>query len=373
MLIYVIYVKVSFIEYVIEYFIFDVDSLWERTCPFTEEGTIKCNLSMVPLFFNIKRTLLTSGTGVKELLGLSKEPKYIWNYNEYVKNSYKVDKVAGTYAIYNPFSKKVYVGSSGNLKYRLNIHFNKPLYSNKPLQNAFIKYGKYNLGGYAAGGILIFDTIINPPYNSKELRVILKPLEDYFLDYISKDKLYNIQLKAYSSTHVKPEYKLKLKTSKLGSLNPFYGKTHTAATRLKISLTKMGTPSPLKGIPRDLALRLKMSLARLGKSLDLATRLKISKALMGRTFSEAHRKKISESSMGKTISMSTRLKLSDIVKANPPTAKAIKLTNIHTQEVFNFPTIVSAAQFVNGHRNSMSNALKTNRVYKNKWLVSHNS
>ena len=118
--------------------------------------------------------------------------------------------------------------------------------------------------------------------------------------------------------------------------------------------------------------------------MPLATRLKISNALKGRPLTLKHRNNISKGSLGKKLSMETRLKISAIVKANPPKATAVRLTDIHTKKAYEFPTIISAAVpeasmcgctsalalFAKGHRNSLSNALKTKRVYKYQWLVS---
>jgi hypothetical protein len=157
------------------------------------EEVIQYNLFMGPFIPKRYFSFLTTGSDVIKSLGINIMPTYIWNYKEYIGNRHVINKVAGTYAIYNPFSGKVYVGSAGNLKSRLNVHYTNPLGSNKPLQRAFIKYGKYNFQ------ILIFHFIINPPATRTELIALLKPLEDYLLHNIDNAKFYNIQKSAYSA------------------------------------------------------------------------------------------------------------------------------------------------------------------------------
>ena len=54
------------------------------------------------------------------------------------------------------------------------------------------------------------------------------------------------ELARYSASNLKASFKRKLSLSKLGPLNPFFGKTHSTATRFQISLSKLGTPSAFK-------------------------------------------------------------------------------------------------------------------------------
>lgn len=60
---------------------------------------------------------------VKLCLGLDKIPQFILDYNEFIINIHQLNRVPGIYIVYNPYYKKIYVGSSQNLYRRVSKYF----------------------------------------------------------------------------------------------------------------------------------------------------------------------------------------------------------------------------------------------------------
>lgn len=120
------------------------------------------------------------------------------------------------------------------------------------MQGAFKKCGRNNFK------IIIFEVI---DASSLDLKSILMNAENYFLNIIPRPLLYNINLQAYTSVGFKHSAETKvllslnakgpivplavrqrISNSLKGSNNPFFGKTHDAATRKRISLGRGLSP-----------------------------------------------------------------------------------------------------------------------------------
>jgi len=123
----------------------------------------------------------------------------------------------GIYKITNKLNKKIYIGSSMNIKARISKHksqLRNNKHKNSHLQNSWNKYGEDN-----------FKFEVVETVDSFEL---LLEREQFYLDN-TKNK-YNILSKAYASYGYKHSEKTKKLLSELGKMktgdkNPFYGKT----------------------------------------------------------------------------------------------------------------------------------------------------
>lgn len=99
-------------------------------------------------------------------------------------------KIIGIYVIFNRISKKVYIGSSFDIKDRIYTHLlrlRKNKHENKHLQYAFNKYKEES---FKFTCIKVFDNI-----SDKELRL----QEQTYIDKIKEDRLYNQCLVAGST------------------------------------------------------------------------------------------------------------------------------------------------------------------------------
>ena len=184
-------------------------------------------------------------------------------------NSYLTLK-SGVYQITNITNKKIYVGSSKNLKQRFNDHkkllrHNK--HPNNHLQSAWVKYGENNF---------IFEII---EFTTNENLLIR---EQYYIDLLSSydNKIgYNLSKTAGNNLGYKfsEESKIKISKSKINFElqnelkekvkninnvylnfekntklnvdvnNPFYNKTHSLESKEKMRLAKLGDKNPNYG------------------------------------------------------------------------------------------------------------------------------
>ena len=171
-----------------------------------------------------------------------------------------IDK-SGIYLWENKNNKRFYIGSSINLKRRLNSYYNLKSLAKEPtryINNAILKEGH-------SAFIL------------------------YILEYCSKEIL--LQREQHYFDLLKPSYNIcPIAGSTLGLL-------HNEDTKNKISINKLGTNLGednhfYNKIHTDEAKK-KMSLAKLGKSLSSDIKEKISNTMKGITFSEEHKYKLS--------------------------------------------------------------------------------
>ena len=176
---------------------------------------------------------------------------------------------SGIYQITNSINGKIYIGSSVNLATRKRDHF-KHLRSNKHqnehLQNSFNKHGES-----------CFDFSI---LHECDIDMLIF-FEQYFIDDIPVNRLYNICLIAGSSLGLKrsEESKKKMSISKTG-------KKLSDEHRHKLSLAKTGKT-------RSREVRLKMSINRTGKIHTEETRAKLSISQTGKKHSKETRAKMS--------------------------------------------------------------------------------
>lgn len=123
-----------------------------------------------------------------------------------------MSKQMGIYRITNKVSGKIYIGSSTDILQRIKKHFKELRtgnHRNRHLQSSFNLYGETAFE---------FDTV---EYIDDDSDLISR--EQYWIDSISLDKLYNMN----SIADKPPSWK---------------GKTHSAQTREKLSLAKIGKP-----------------------------------------------------------------------------------------------------------------------------------
>jgi group I intron endonuclease len=132
----------------------------------------------------------------------------------------------GIYLITNNINKKVYVGSSQDIKRRFYLHkhyLNKGNHTNKHLQNAWNEYGKDSFS------FSIIDQIDN-------IEQLLEKEKAYILEYnsVNREFGYNIcedtmaPMAGRKHTEISKQKMIK---SKLGDSNNFYGKHHTDETK----------------------------------------------------------------------------------------------------------------------------------------------
>ena len=105
-------------------------------------------------------------------------------------NQYKITQFPGIYAIYSPSNDKYYIGSSVNLRGRLQNHCNSLIHGrhgNPVLQNYVNKYGIDELQFEI---LYTFDYQIK--HNSSEYKTVLLAKEKEYIEIYQKDKnLYN--------------------------------------------------------------------------------------------------------------------------------------------------------------------------------------
>lgn len=237
------YIKLRFIDFYLNFFKLEYTSFYSEysLALIVTFSTITYKNSKNSKVFTI---LENTEASFMKLLGLNKKAVYVWNYDDYKLNEYKLRKNAGIYGIYSVLSGKIYIGSAKKLSLRINQHLNTPLHSSKTLQKALSKYGKNNFK------IIIFEVFDTDIQNLKQLLI---DTENLYLNTIPKALLYNILFQAYTSVGYKhtnkskaliklkakgksisETVKRKISESLKGFKNHFYGKTHSVETRKKI-------------------------------------------------------------------------------------------------------------------------------------------
>jgi group I intron endonuclease len=206
----------------------------------------------------------------------------------------------GVYKIYFKGSKDWgYIGSSINLKNRKSIHFHYLRKNNHPniyLQEAYNKYGESNLEFFVIEYL--------PDSITKDE---LKSVEQYWIDTVGHDNLYNICPSADGSV-IADETRQKLSEANKGENNPNYGKPLSDETRQKLSEALKGENHPMHGKTHSDKTKQKMSDAKTGGN----------NPMHGKTLSDEHKQKISETNKGKTRSDETKLKISESKKGKTP-------------------------------------------------------
>lgn len=196
----------------------------------------------------------------------------------------------GVYRIFNLVTEKVYVGSSKNIKVRIDSHVNDLIrnkHTNRHLQFAWVKYGAESFR---------FEVL---EYCERDRRV---EREQYYINlYNSAEVGYNILPTAGSSfgRKMSEEARKKMSLAKKGKPSLRRGKTHSEEskrkmsisstnpsdeTRQKMSRAKKGKTGNHTGIPHSEESKQKMSLSKKGRkstrknyTASLETREKMSK------------------------------------------------------------------------------------------------
>ena len=164
------------------------------------------------------------------------------NYIEYNELKYGNKNISCVYGIYNMINKKMYIGSTENLRNRIGSHksylrHNK--HDNKYLQ---IDWNNYQEDDFK---FIVLEEIfdINAMYET----------ENKWINLFNFNDLYNLHPMAGTPKNYKisEETRQKFSEMRAGELNPFYGKTHTSESRYKISKSHKGktiSKSQLKGL-----------------------------------------------------------------------------------------------------------------------------
>lgn len=219
-------------------------------------------------------------------------------------------KQCGVYKIANTITGDFYIGSSNDVRDRMQRHrreLSKNVHTNQHLQRAFNKYGEQ---AFEFKALLLCD-IENKLYYEQVCIDALKPA-------------YNLAINAAApgqGRHHSEETKRKLSKTKSGENNPNFGKNLSEERKRKISDWNRGkviSDEARKKISASLTghtvsdeTRAKISASQTGRTVSEGTRAKIGKVHAGTHHSEETKRKISEKEMGKIVSEETREKLSN--------------------------------------------------------------
>lgn len=169
-----------------------------------------------------------------------------------------MEKISGIYKIINKTNGKYYVGSSGDLSFRWNIHklnLNKKEHWNIHLQSAWNKYGKSKFE---------FRFVEKIPKDQ------LLITEQKYLDVAKneKDKCYNLTFHAGGGNLGSEIYKIRSEKF-CGKNHHNYGKHHSEEVKKKMSIAKLGMydgpKHPHYGKHASKETLLKMSMSMKGK------------------------------------------------------------------------------------------------------------
>lgn len=229
---------------------------------------------------------------------------------------------SGIYKITNTKTGRAYIGSSVNITSRLAHHFNelsKGIHHCSYLQNSYNKWGK---DAFDADVIEYVDDI-----------KILLEREQFYIDSIGLDSLYNTHPMARSPLGVKrtAETKAKLSASKMGY-------KHSEETLLKRRLRKHPEEvlAKLRGRKPTEETRAKLSAAHLGSKRSEETKKKMSIAGKARTTSEETREKLRAAWVQRAargVAEETREKQKASAIKPDSQCKAVQQLNPHTGEV----------------------------------------
>ncbi len=159
---------------------------------------------------------------------------------------------AGIYLWTHKESGKVYIGSSANLSVRFRFYYSISYLTR--YKNSYINSALL-FHGYSAFSLTILEYINIKDLSKEEAKKLILEREQYYLDLTSETENYNILKLAGSSLGFKLSEKTKalMRKPKMNLAN--YGQVHSAETKAKMSLSR-------KGITKTEKTRALMSLAK---------------------------------------------------------------------------------------------------------------
>lgn len=233
----------------------------------------------------------------------------------------------GIYCFVNATNGNTYVGSAKNLRIRLKGHY-LGTRSNLILQKAISKYG-----------ISQFYFVV---LEYCEIEDLIKR-EQYYIDQLNP--IYNILKVAGSSLGYRHTEEYKELFS--GEKHPFFGKTHTESTKNQIRESMLGST-------RSEEVKKKISDSL--KSKDLSG---TNNPFFGKTHTDETLKKMSEANSG-----------TKYYNWNKPAhnVKSVSLYDLEDNLIKNFKSKSELADYLGITRRTVSNYLKSGKVFKDKWV-----
>lgn len=215
-----------------------------------------------------------------------------------VLSQYRNKMMQGVYIIKNTITEEVYVGSTTNLKKRINDHkssLKRNDHENKFLQQSYNQYKKK-----------VFEFIILEEYENPDREFLYKREDFYMIKF--KDNLFNINPNAKSNKGIKITEEAKQKISKHSKKmwqDPEFKKK--MSNRKPSEETKKKMSETHKGRKYTLGYKHSEEFSK-----KISERMKINNPFKGKKHSEETRKKMSEAQKNRPpISEATRQKLRD--------------------------------------------------------------
>lgn len=192
--------------------------------------------------------------------------------------------ISGVYQIRNTITGDVYVGSTSNFTRRRQEHFKHLRAGKHPcrhLQNSATKHGvdafRFEILKKCAVEELLW-------FEQEEIDRIVAA---------DRTQLYNAN--KFADRHAwSEESKQQLREKRVGALNPFFGRKHTAETGARMSASRAGRPAWNKGVKAAPEHRAAIAASGVGRTQSAETRAKRSETMKrlvaeGKLFGEDHR------------------------------------------------------------------------------------
>lgn len=224
----------------------------------------------------------------------------------------------GIYAITNIITGDFYIGSSVELRRRLQSHrrhLDMNFHRNAHLQNSWNKHGKDN---FAFEILLLCDrssTLLYEQLLIDGLRPALniaKSVTAPMLGHVHTEEHRRRLSESHKGIHPTEETNRKLSEANRGERHRMFGKHHTDETKRKISEANTGKQRSEEVNRINSVVHTGELNHNFGTHLSEETKKRISEAQAGRIFSEEHRRKISEAATGRIFSEGAKKKLSEM-------------------------------------------------------------
>ena len=214
---------------------------------------------------------------------------------------------------------KSYIGSSVDLSRRFRYYYNA-------------NYLKLS----SAKTMLINKALLKYGYDNFSLEI---------LEYCEKSVL--LEREQYFLDKLKPKYNL------LNLAGSLMGYKHSEETKLKISLSKIGSK------------RSEETKAKIRKNMIHSEETK--EKLRSYRHTKEAIAKIKASSLGRKLSEEAKAK----IRANHPKSLNVKILNIETNITTEFISTNQAAKYLNVSATTISNYIKSKKIYKNTYKIFH--